>query len=118
MTWSGVYADWLSASGVTVVSRLYRVPGLARPFLCDVFPPGKNALIEAKSTDRRDAIRMTIGQLLDYQYLEGTQRKLAVLLPHPPAAEAKDLLDSLGIAVIWPFGEGFRDSADGVFTTG
>jgi hypothetical protein len=110
------YADWLSASGVTAVSRLYRVPGLARPFLCDVFLPEKNALIEAKSTDRREAIRMAIGQLLDYQYLEGTQRKLAVLLPYPPAAEARNLLDSLGIGAIWPFSEGFRDSADGAFT--
>jgi 5-methylcytosine-specific restriction protein A len=26
------YADWLEAAGIKVVSRLYRVPGLARPF--------------------------------------------------------------------------------------
>ena len=110
------YADWLSASGVTVVSRLYRVPGLARPFLCDAFLPDKNALVEAKSTDRREAIRMAIGQLLDYQHLERTQRRLGVLLPYAPAAEVRNLLDSLGIAAIWPFGEGFRDSAGGAFT--
>jgi hypothetical protein len=110
------YADWLAPSGVTVVSRLYRVPGLARPFLCDVFLPEKNALVKAKSTDRREAIRMAIGQLLDYQYLEGAQRRLAVLLPRPPAAEIKNLLDSIGIAAIWPSGEGFRDSARGAFT--
>jgi hypothetical protein len=67
------YADRLSASGARAVSRLYRVQGLAQPFLWDVFLPEKNALIEANSTDRRDAIRMAIGQLLDYEYLEGTQ---------------------------------------------
>jgi 5-methylcytosine-specific restriction protein A len=93
-----------------------RVPGLARPFLCDVFFPERNALVEAKSTDRREAIRMAIGQFLDYQYLEGTQRRLAVLLPRPPAAEIRDLLDSLGFGVVWQFGVGFRDSAGGAFT--
>jgi hypothetical protein len=61
------YANWLSGRGVKVVSRRFHVPGLARPFLCDVFLPERNALIEAKSTDRREAIRMAIGQLMDYR---------------------------------------------------
>lgn len=55
------YADWLTASGVRVVSSPYRLPGLARPFLCDVFLPDQNTLIEAKSNDRREAVRMAIG---------------------------------------------------------
>jgi hypothetical protein len=110
------YADWLEASGVKVVSRLYRVPGLARPFLCDAFLPERNALIEAKSSDRRDAVRMAIGQLLDYQQLEGTKPQLAVLLPHEPTGDVRRLLDSVGIASIWPSREGFRDSAHGALT--
>jgi EVE domain len=110
------YADWLTASGVKVVSRLYRVPGLTRPFLCDAFLPERNALIEAKSSDRREAIRMAIGQLLDYQHLEGTGPQLAVLLPHEPNGDVRSLLNSVGIASIWPSGEGFRDSASGALT--
>jgi hypothetical protein len=110
------YADWLTASGVRVVSRLYRVPGLARPFLCDVFLPDSNALIEAKSNDRREAIRTAIGQLLDYQHLEGTDARLAVLLPYEPNPDVWKLLDAVGISSIWPSGEGFRDSAGGAHT--
>jgi transposase-like protein len=110
------YADWLTASGLKVVSRLYRVPGLARPFLCDVFLPDRNALIEAKSSDCREAIRMAIGQLLDYKYLQGTDPQLAVLLPHEPSPEVLDLLDAMGIAAIWPSQEGFRDSVSGALT--
>jgi hypothetical protein len=110
------YADWLTAFGVKVVSRLYRVPGLARPFLCDAFLPERNALIEAKSSDSREAIRMAIGQLLDYQHLEGTSPALAVLLPYEPNPDVRTFLDSLGIASIWPSGEGFRDSAYGTLT--
>jgi EVE domain len=110
------YADWLTASGVKAVSRLYRVPGLARPFLCDVFLPGSNALIEAKSNDRREAIRTAIGQLMDYQHLEGTDANLAVLLPHEPNPDVRRLLDALGIGSIWPSGEGFRDSVGGALT--
>jgi hypothetical protein len=56
----------------------------------------------------------TPGQL--NQYLESTERRLGVLLSHAPAAEVKNLLDSLDIGAIWPFGDGFRDSAGGTFT--
>lgn len=110
------YAEWLAAGGVQVVSRLYRVAGLARPFLCDAYLPDRNALVEAKSSDRREVIRMAVGQLMDYAYLQATQPKLGVLLPGQPAPEIRDLLGHLGIAAIWPFGDGFRDSAAGVFT--
>jgi hypothetical protein len=96
---------------------LYRVPGLARPFLCDVYLPESNALIEAKSSDRREAMRMAVGQLLDYQYLEGTQPRLGVLLPGAPAGDIRGMLGAIGIGAIWPAGDGFRDSAGGTFTT-
>jgi len=110
------YVHWLAGRGIKAVSRLYRVSGLARPFLCDVFLPEKNALIEAKSSDSREVIRMAVGQLFDYQFLEMADRKLAVLLPYSPAQEIRELLDGLGIGVIWPVGEGFRDSHHGAFT--
>ena len=42
--------------------------------------------------------------------------RLGVLLPYAPAREIRELLDSLGIGVIWPFGDGFRDTAGGAFT--
>ena len=35
------------------------------PLRCDIFLPENNVLIEAKSSYRRESIRMAIGQLLD-----------------------------------------------------
>ena len=73
------YVASLAAVGITAVSHLYRVPGLARPLFCDIVLPEKNLLIEAKASGGRDSIRMAIGQLLDYRRLEETKPQLAVL---------------------------------------
>jgi hypothetical protein len=106
------YATWAAGRGLEVVSRIYHEPGLARPFLCDLFLPARNTLIEAKSNDSRATIRMAIGQLLDYQHFEPSRPALAVLLPYQPAAEIKTLLAVVEISAISPHGDGFRESAD------
>src|SRR5207253_1971037 len=50
------------------VSRLKIVPtGEQRPIFCDVIDKSRNVLIEAKGSMTRDAIRMAIGQLMDYK---------------------------------------------------
>jgi hypothetical protein len=110
------YTEWLAGIGVKFVARLYRVPRLALPLRCDIFLPGKNVLIEAKSSHRRESIRMAIGQLLDYRRYEKTEPDLALLLPSLPNGDIRDLLASLNIALIWPHGSGFRDSAKGRYT--
>jgi hypothetical protein len=110
------YTKWLAGIGVKSVGRLYRVPTLALPLRCDIFLPEKNVLIEAKSSRRRESIRMAIGQLLDYRRYEETEPDLAVLLPFLPNKDVRDLLASLDIALIWPDGPGFRDSARGRYT--
>jgi hypothetical protein len=70
----------------------------------------RNVLIEVKSSIDMPLIRMAIGQLFDYRrYLPIEQVKrgradildLAVLLPEEPTPDAKSLLSSLGIKVIW-----------------
>ena len=86
------YTGWLAGIGVKSVARLYRVPRLALPLRCDIFLPEKNVLIEAKSTRRRESIRMAIGQLLDYRRYEETDPDLAVLLPSLPNRDIRDLL--------------------------
>lgn len=111
------YTAWLAGTGIESVARLYRVPALALPLRCDVFLTEKNVLIEAKSSCRRESIRMAIGQLLDYRRYEKTQPELAVLLPSEPNADIRELLVSLDIAWIWPHKSGFRDSAKGRYTT-
>jgi hypothetical protein len=110
------YGDWLARSGIRAVSRLYCAAGLARPFLCDVFLPGRNVLIQAAPSDRRSDIRMVIGQLIDYRHFESTAPSSAILLPYAPSAEIRDFLSALGMGVVWPHGEAFRDSAGGICT--
>jgi hypothetical protein len=101
--------------GIVVRRKRYRPAGEIRPIYSDAWVEDRNALIEAKNTDSRDALRQAIGQLFDYKRFHAAAPNLAVLLPYPPAAERLDLLRSAGIEALWPFGSGFRDSAMGRF---
>ena len=74
-----------------------------------------HALIEAKNSDSREALRMAIGQLYDYRRFHEPPVRLAVLLPHQPNPDGLTLLKSAGIEAIWPYGAGFRDSDNGAF---
>lgn len=89
-----------------------------RPLFCDLWEPGRQALIETKSESMREAIRMAIGQLADYaRFIDPAAR--AVLLPEEPSADLMALLRSQGIHAIWQDQPaGFRDSADGVLVAG
>lgn len=65
---------------------------------------GNDLLVEAKSTVEPGAIRMAIGQLFDYWYVEHGRLDsphLALLLPNRPSATVAGLLDALDIGVLW-----------------
>ena len=81
----------------------------------DAFDPDKNMLIEAKSNTSRPAVRMAIGQLLDYRRaMRPKKPNLAMLLPQMPSDDLLDLAASVGIATIWRRPDGtFWDSAGG-----
>lgn len=81
----------------------------------DLFNETRHQLVEAKGSVDRPAIRMAIGQLLDYASLESERPALGVLLPGPPADDVANLLIRLGITAIWPDGHGFTDTSDGRF---
>jgi len=71
---------------------------------CDAYEPAKHNLIEAKSSNQREYVRMAVGQLLDYAHLG--QKKLgkmnkAILLPRKPDGSVAGWLKTLGIRVIW-----------------
>jgi hypothetical protein len=95
------------------VFRLKIVPtGERRPIFCDLLDRTTNALIEAKGTVARDAIRHAIGQLMDYRRFAPSDATLAVLVPERPRADLLELLGSVGIEAIWPDGDDFEDTAD------
>jgi hypothetical protein len=110
------YADWLEERGFLVERHQYSVEGEARLLVCDVFVPELSLLVEAKAQDNRNSIRLAIGQLMDYRRFVDDP-SLAVLLPHEPASDHRDLLRSVDVAWIWPDRRGrFRDSLGGELT--
>lgn len=97
------------------VSRLKIVPpGERRPMFCDIVDKTQNVLIEAKGTVTRDAVRMAIGQLMDYRRFAPAQAKLAVLLPEEPREDLRALLSAVGIAAIYPKAGGYEDGGLGL----
>jgi len=97
----------------------------------DLWDKNLGVLIEAKGSAERAAVRMAIGQLLDYRHALAefnactTQPKgdplrssplLAVLLPCRPDADVLSLLEAVKIACIWKEGRTFEDNAAGLFT--
>jgi hypothetical protein len=109
------YRDYMAAKGIVVGRKRYWPVGEVRPIYSDAWVEDRYALIEAKNSDGRDAIRQAIGQLYDYRRFHKTPIRLAVLFPYRPEAERLDLLRSAGIEALWPEGAGFLDSADGAF---
>lgn len=74
----------------------------------DVFDETSRVLYEAKGSSSREALRMAIGQVLDYRrYLRATLDGVALLLPRFPDHEMIDLLEELGIGCVCASGDGF-----------
>lgn len=110
------YRDYMASKGIKVRRGKYLPAGEVRPIYSDAWVEARGALVEAKNSDSRDAIRQAIGQLYDYRRFHEPNVRLAVLLPYPPNAERLDLLRSAEVEALWPHGPGFRDSARGAFT--
>jgi hypothetical protein len=109
------YRQYMEAKGVTVRRKRYVAAGEVRPMYSDIWVEARRALIEAKNSDGRDAIRQAIGQLYDYRRFHQPPVHLAVLLPYEAIGDRLDLLRSAGVETVWPHGAGFRDSARGIF---
>lgn len=104
--------EFLRARGHDVC-RLKIVPlGESRPIFCDVLDRTAKMLVEAKGTVTRIAIRMAIGQLMDYRTFPDEELALAVLVPERPRNDLLDLLKCSNIQAIWPEDGGFRTSRD------
>ena len=111
------YRDYMAAKGIVVNRKKYKPPGEICPMFSDAWVQDRQALIEAKNSHSRQALRMAIGQLYDYRRChQPPPDHLAVLLPGPPSDDGLALLRSANIHAIWPHGPEFRDSSDGAFT--
>lgn len=82
----------------------------AKPLFTDVFVKDLKILVEAKGSTDRPAIRMAIGQLLDYsRFYEASEGRVtrAVLLPSLPRKDLLDLLGFAGVQVFYPEKDAF-----------
>lgn len=105
------YQAHLETQGHTVGRLKLRPPGEAKPLFTDLYDETEDRMIEAKGSVTREAIRMAIGQLLDYRRLAEGEPGMALLVPEEPRANLRTLLASLQIDVIWPSNGGFEDTA-------
>jgi hypothetical protein len=109
------FEAFLRQRGHSVSRNKIRPPGEARPLFTDLYDATTKALFEAKGTVERNAIRMAIGQLADYRRFVdcGDPHHLVFLAPSKPRADLADLLESQGIALVYPVGTEFTDSLNG-----
>jgi hypothetical protein len=105
------YRDYLETQGHTVKRKKIIPAGEVRALYTDLYDVTDDALIEAKGSVTREAVRMAIGQLYDYRRYITPRPSLAVLLPARPRQDLIDLCAVSGAAVIWPDGEAFDYSA-------
>jgi hypothetical protein len=106
------YQTWRESQGLTSLERLKIMPvGEASPLYTDLYDDtcSPEILIEAKSSATREAVRMAIGQLLDYARFTGERTLKKVLLPTKPRPDIKALLASQNIGIIYKVASGFID---------
>ena len=110
------YRDHMDSRGIEVRRMKYEPIGEAAMY-SDAWVSARNLLIEAKSTQGRDALRQAIGQLYDYRRFHKPVRPvIAVLLSYEPTGDRRALLEDAGIGAIWPRQRGgFKDTANGAY---
>lgn len=103
------YKSFAEKQGRVMVRLRIQPQAEAKPLFTDLFDRTSNLLIEAKGTVTREAIRMSIGQLLDYRRFVTPSPRLAVLVPQGLRADLRNLLTSNGIGVIEQVDDGFSE---------
>lgn len=105
------YRTYLEKRGSSCKRNRIRLPGELGAKFTDLFDETANVLYEAKGVATREAVRMALGQLLDYSRHIPTTPDLAVLLPASPTADLLDLLSRHSIRCVY-------EENTGVFTDG
>ncbi|MFI2077668.1 hypothetical protein [Streptomyces triculaminicus] len=102
------FLAFLNGQGHTVKRFKIRVKGLTSTFWTDLYDQDDNVLYELKGSSSRNAVRMAIGQLLDYRrHIPTEDARLVVLLPERPADDLQELVKSAGMALVYEDGDKF-----------
>lgn len=94
------FQQYLRGLGHVAVRHRILPAGEAKPLYTDLYVPSLGLLVEAKGTVERGAIRMALGQLLDYgRFVSGSHR--AILLPSRPREDLRQLVLGAGVDLYW-----------------
>ncbi|MER7119406.1 restriction endonuclease [Streptomyces goshikiensis] len=100
------FAEHLRLQGHEITRQRIAPSEVAKWLFTDLYDATTNCLYEAKGSVARVAVRMAIGQLLDYaRFLP--QPKLALLVPSRPEPDLLDLCAHVQVTVVWPEGDGY-----------
>ena len=97
------FAAYLEAQGHRVSAHSYQVG--TRHLRNDLADDTAQVLWEAKGSVDRAAVRMALGQLIDYQRFEDEGWAGGVLLPRRPAIDLLNLIHSAGRSAAWQTGK-------------
>jgi hypothetical protein len=98
----------LITQGHEVCRLQFLPPDEPAPIFCDLYDKTSNAVVEAKGSVARPAIRMALGQLADYARLVGSDPRRVILVPEKPRPDLVRLAESQDAELVWP--------QDGTFT--
>ncbi|MEU6041230.1 hypothetical protein ABZ801_38140 [Actinomadura sp. NPDC047616] len=102
------FQAFMGARGRKLARFQIKVKGLTSTLLTDLYDEQAHVLYELKGASTREAVRMAIGQLLDYsRHVKPAGPQLAVLLPEEPHDDLRALLESLEIALAYWDGKTF-----------
>ncbi|GAA0236207.1 hypothetical protein GCM10009527_035880 [Actinomadura nitritigenes] len=105
---SDQFQTYMAGLGRPMKRFQIQVKGSASVLLTDLYDETAHVLYELKGTSTREAVRMAIGQLLDYRrHVTPPNPSLGILLPSEPDDDLKGLLDELGIMLTYWDGKAF-----------
>lgn len=98
----------LRSLGHAVTRFEIMIEGRRSPLHTDLYDATDSVLYEVKASSSRDSIRFAIGQLFDYRrHIRPEPDRLAILLPEVPEKDLQELIESVGIALVYEEGEQF-----------
>lgn len=95
------FAATLTARNADVGGFQMKVGDGMRSLLADLFDHTDNVLYEAKGSSSREAVRMALGQLLDYRRHIDSRPAVSVLLPDKPVDDLLALLSEHGVGCVY-----------------
>ncbi|WP_261575340.1 hypothetical protein [Frankia gtarii] len=95
------YAAYLRSLGHDVCRKQILPLNELGPLFTDLYDETSGELVEAKGAVTREAIRMGIGQLLDYRRFIEPAPRLILLVPSEPRPDLLNLCASVDVNVVW-----------------